>query len=73
MNEIIKRELTTLALKSMLDEWKKTKSIEKAYDICTLLCEHFGIVKGTDLDIDQKRKSATLAKWPIKQIRVELP
>ena len=52
MNEIIKRELTTLALKSMLNEWKKTKSIEKAYDICTLLCEHFGIVKGTDLEID---------------------
>ena len=52
MNEIIKRELTTIALKSMLNEWKKTKSIEKAYDICTLLCEHFGIVKGTDLEID---------------------
>ena len=44
-------KVTMKNLKDKLYEWKCSKSIELAYNICSALCDHFGIVRGGDSNI----------------------
>ena len=37
------KELTELMIKQLLHEWKCTKSITIAHDICNTLCEYYKI------------------------------
>ncbi len=43
------KELTELMIKQLLHEWKQSKAIDVAADICYTLCEYYKI-KGKDKD-----------------------
>ena len=37
------KQLIELMIKQLLNEWKRTKSIATAYDICDTICESLNI------------------------------